>query len=76
MVQPQISAGISHTCAVTTDGGAKCWGSNGSGQLGNGTVTISDPFATPGDVSTLTTGVAQITLGEASHMCLDCGWGR
>jgi alpha-tubulin suppressor-like RCC1 family protein len=30
-----ISAGMSHTCAVSTDGAAYCWGSNVYGELGN-----------------------------------------
>jgi hypothetical protein len=35
----QVSAGLSHTCGVTTDDRAYCWGSNARGQLGDGTTT-------------------------------------
>lgn len=28
----QVSAGTSHTCAVTTDRFVECWGDNGHGQ--------------------------------------------
>jgi alpha-tubulin suppressor-like RCC1 family protein len=34
-----ISAGFDATCAVTTDFHAYCWGSNGRGELGDGTTT-------------------------------------
>ena len=36
-----VSAGVSHTCGVTTVGVAYCWGRNDSGELGTGSGTAS-----------------------------------
>lgn len=32
-----ITAGANHSCALLTGATIKCWGDNGSGQLGDGT---------------------------------------
>jgi alpha-tubulin suppressor-like RCC1 family protein len=45
----QVSVGGGHTCAVTTDNRAFCWGGNDSGQLGDGTLDLR---AVPTAVST------------------------
>lgn len=36
-----IAVGSGHSCALTTAGGASCWGLNNHGQLGNGSTTES-----------------------------------
>lgn len=60
-----IEVGENHSCAVTTAGGAKCWGQNDSGQIGDGSTTSR---SSPVDVSGLTSGVASIAGGGA-HTC-------
>jgi len=44
-----ISSGDRHTCAVTTAGGATCWGSNSNGRLGVG--LLGGEYLSPIDVA-------------------------
>ncbi len=60
-----ISAGYYHTCALTTSGGALCWGRNVEGQLGDGSMANR---TAPVDVSGLTSGVAAVSAG-LYHSC-------
>jgi alpha-tubulin suppressor-like RCC1 family protein len=54
---------VSHSCVVTAGGGAKCWGRNDSGNLGDGT---GNAHLTAFDVSGLVTGTGSITAGGSS----------
>lgn len=60
-----IVAGWDHTCAVLASGGAKCWGANDFGKLGNGSSVAS---LTPVDVAGLGSDVKALTLGMG-HTC-------
>lgn len=56
----KLAVGGAHICGITTTGGVKCWGSNSSGQLGDGTTTSSIYPVTvtglPGTVTDLSAG--------------------
>jgi trimeric autotransporter adhesin len=60
-----VAAGGNHSCALSEDGGVRCWGWNINGQLGDGS---RETRLTPVAVSGLSTGVAAIVAGYA-HTC-------
>lgn len=60
----QLAAGSIHVCALIGDGTVRCWGSNTSGQLGDGTqLERNAPEPVPG-----LTGVVRIAAGD-DHSC-------
>jgi alpha-tubulin suppressor-like RCC1 family protein len=68
-----IGAGFEHVCALLSNGTVACWGTNTSGQLGNGTSTCTNnscltPHVVPG-----LTGVTAIGVGEAQVCAVVAG---
>jgi alpha-tubulin suppressor-like RCC1 family protein len=63
----QLRAGGSHTCTAMSDGTARCWGNNASGQLGsNSTVSRSYPgTVSPGGAPST---IREVTAG-GDHTC-------
>jgi alpha-tubulin suppressor-like RCC1 family protein len=73
----EISAGVSHTCVLRIDASVACWGSGGSGELGNGSASDS---STPVNVTGLP-GAVQVQAGQNFSCALTTAgavfcWGR
>lgn len=60
-----ISSSHKHSCALTANGGVKCWGRNWHGELGDGTTTYR---VAPVEVTGLSSGVKGIAVG-GFHTC-------
>lgn len=63
-----ISAGGSHTCALLSDGTAKCWGAGPFGQLGNG---LWGDSSMPVTVANLSAQMRDVSSGGAHTCSLD-----
>ena len=62
-----VTAGAAYSCAIAAAGDARCWGSNSSGRLGDGTTFDRE---NPVGVFGLTGGVTAIAGGAVSgHTC-------
>jgi alpha-tubulin suppressor-like RCC1 family protein len=60
----QLSAGSDHTCGVTLEGRAYCWGHNGDGQLGDRTTTdASRPVPVAGGLT------FRLVSAAGNHTC-------
>jgi alpha-tubulin suppressor-like RCC1 family protein len=76
LVFASLSAGLSHTCGVTTAGAAYCWGANFTGALGDGTTagsTTPVPVAGGHTFSAVSAG-SDHTCGVTTAGALYC-WG-
>jgi len=61
-----VSVGVEHTCAVLDDGSLKCWGWNGYGQVGDGSISTR---LTPRTVN-LGTGMTALNVSTSFfHTC-------
>jgi Tol biopolymer transport system component/alpha-tubulin suppressor-like RCC1 family protein len=73
-----IDAGRFHTCGLTVQGTAACWGSNSNGQLGDGISGVNQQVPLP--VASLT-GFATVSAGDVHTCGVTAGgaascWGR
>ncbi|MEM1007476.1 MAG: hypothetical protein AAGJ35_00595, partial [Myxococcota bacterium] len=65
----QVATGSGHTCVLLEQGSVKCWGSNGSGELGYGDQVSKELKPPQQNVDLLGRKVKQVATGN-SHTCV------
>lgn len=65
----QLAAGNYHTCAIASDDRAYCWGSNGSGLLGNNSTTGS-PVPVAISQGVMPAGIIKQISAKDDHTCV------
>ncbi len=73
----QIAAGVQNTCALLYTGNVRCWGNNGSGNLGYGNIDNIGDNEAPASAGDVNVGgkIAQIAT-SANHACATLDTGR
>lgn len=64
----RLEAGHTHSCAIDSVGALWCWGTNGRGELGDGT---TEDRVQPAVVNGLSSGVRDLGLGRFSSCAID-----
>jgi alpha-tubulin suppressor-like RCC1 family protein len=73
-----VGAGATHSCAIKDDGTLWCWGSNGAGELGNGssaTTSLAVQAASLGGTVAAVTAGAAFTCARQNDSSVFC-WGK
>lgn len=68
-----VSAGLLHTCGVTTTGAAHCWGWNLEGELGTGTTTGPESCPLTQDISVPCSTMPVPVVGGVSFASVSVG---
>jgi alpha-tubulin suppressor-like RCC1 family protein len=67
-----VQTNFQSSCALLTDHTARCWGANLLGQLGNNDLTFTNaslPVVVKRSDGNTLFGIAQISVGDGSHVC-------
>src|SRR6266498_2503587 len=68
VAQASLTAGDTDTCAVASDGTARCWGDDTDGELGDGTVATPENNGSPRPAVDLGQAAQTVVAGK-QHTC-------